>query len=161
MVTYESGADSRSFVFGGFIDSTPGNRGLKLDPPLPSREWDGKDGEEIAFEFHRHRSQVVAVIPSAITSPTVQADSFVAFLSKTTPGGPVMAQSLIVILVYVMFLYKTPSSPQGIMMAAIVLILTPWGPVLLGFGDSFAAAIILVNVIAGAYAYKSFTGRSE
>ena len=161
VVTYESGADSRSFVFGGFIDSTPGNRGLKLDPPLPSREWDGKDGEEIAFEFHRHRAQVVAVIPSGITSPTVQANSFVEFLSETTPGGPVMAQSLIVILVYVMFLYKTPSSPQGIMMAAIVLILTPWGPVLLGFGDSFAAAIILVNVVAGAYAYKSFTGRSE
>ena len=39
-VEYRDGRDARSFVLGGYIDSRPGNRGLKLDPPLPSRDWE-------------------------------------------------------------------------------------------------------------------------
>ena len=160
-VTYEDGVDSRSFVLGGFIDSRLGQRGLKLDPPLPNRDWDSRDGEDVIIDF-QHRSQDVSpVTPRALTKPAGAEDSFVEFLSETTPGGPLMAQTLIVILVYVMFVFGAPSSPWGIILSAVVLIMTPWVPVLFGYGSTMAASIIMVNVLTGAYAYKVFAARTE
>ena len=161
-VTYESGKDPRSFVLGGFIEARPGSRGLQLDPPLPSRDWGARDGEEVAFEFRRHRTQTVApALPPAELEPVAVAGSFVAFLSDTTPGGAVMAQTLIVIFVYVLFVRAAPATPRGIMAAAGVLILTPWVPVLFGYGSTIAASITLVNVVSGAFVYKVFAARTE
>ena len=161
-VTYEDGIDDRSFVLGGFISQRSGNYTLELAPPLPSRDWADRNGEEIAFEFRRHRPQAEPpVLPPELTNPTATATSFVEFLTETTPGGPVMAQTLIVILVYLMFILRAPATPWGVMLSAIVLILTPWIPVVFGYGSTIAAAIILANVGSGAFTYKAFVARTE
>ena len=59
-----------------------------------------------------------------------------------------MAQLLVTISVFAMVLYKTPTTPWGIIMAAAVLILSPWVPVVaFGFGDPIMASIVFVNVV--------------
>ena len=161
-VTNENGTDFRSFVIAGFIAERSGNYTLKLTPPLPSRDWEARDGDQVLIDFVRHRGQVISPVrPAAETEPTGDPDSFVEFLSATTPGGPVMAQTLIVIMVYTGFLFKSPASPWGIMLSGAVLILTPWIPTFWGFGDQIAASIVLVNVLAGSLAYKAFFARTE
>ncbi len=156
-VSYESGEDSRRFVLGGFIAERVGTSTLKLTPPLPStRDWDARSGEEIAIAFDRCFGQPTRIIPDALTDPTATPDSFIDFLKRTTPGGPVTFQMMVTILVYAMFLYRTPATPQGMVMCAIVLVLTPWGPAIIGFGDLIAASIVLINVIAGGYAYGAY-----
>ena len=160
-VEYSDGVDTRSFVLGGFISDRPGSRGLKLDPPIPSRDWNSRNGQEVAITFTRHTSQAVRIVPEAIAPPSGRANSLVEFISDTTPGGPVMAQTLIVLLVYTFLIIKCPSTPRGLIGCAIALILTPWGPVVLGFGDQIAAVIIFVNVAAGAYAYKAYVDRTQ
>ena len=42
-VDYEDGRDFRSFVLGGFLEARTGAT-LELAAPLPSRDWDSKDG---------------------------------------------------------------------------------------------------------------------
>ena len=172
-VTYEDGRDFRSFVLGGFIESRSGYE-LTLSTPLPNgnRDWgpcasaddDGKLLEDVIIDFRRPYDQYIPpTLPPSRANPPAQSDSFIDFVTRTTPGGGVTAQMVVTILVYVMFLFKTPSSPLGIMLAAAVLILTPWGPFLLGFehADPIAAAIVTVNVLAGAYVYKAFAARTE
>ena len=83
------------------------------------------------------------------------------FLSDSVPGGPVAFQLLITIVVFGTFLARAPSTPRGIMMAAAVLMLTPWVPVIMGYGDVFAASIVFLNIATGAYAYKSWVERTE
>ena len=74
-------------------------------------------------------------------------------MGRATPcrdakGGGVVAQLLVTISVFAMFLYKTPTTPWGIIMAAAVLILSPWVPaVAFGFGDTIMASIVFVNVV--------------
>ena len=161
-VKYEDRIDTREFVLGGFVTQEEGQRGLELNPPIPGMDWASRDGEEVIFEFHRHRGQPeFNIVPAALTAPGGEAGSFIEFLSGSTPGGPVVFQILIVILVFAMFLFKAPSTPQGTIMAAIVLIMTPWLPVLFGYGETIAAVIILVNVSAGSFAYKVFAARTE
>ena len=161
-VAYEDGRDARSFVLGGFIDSRPGNRGLKLDPPLPARDWGSRNAQEVAIEFRRHQSQATAqVFPPPSTEPPADPGSFVDWLQETTPGGGVVAQMLIVIVVYVMFMFKAPPTTTGVIIGAICLILTPWVPTFFGFGDPILAAIMFVNVLAGAFSYKAFVARTE
>ena len=160
-VTYDDDINTRRFVLGGFIESYEGQRGLKLDPPLPSRDWESRDTEEVAIEFRRHQSQTPPQPTTLITEPAGEPDSFVEFLTATTPGGAVTAQMLIVILVYLMFIYGAPPTPRGIMMSAGVLILTPWVPMLFGYGDVIAASIILINVILAAYSYHVFAARAQ
>ncbi len=92
---------------------------------------------------------------------TLTATAYIEFLSATTPGGPVMAQTLVVILVYAAFLFKAPATPTGLIMAAIVLILTPWVPVLFGYGSTIAASINMVNIVVGALIYRVFAARTE
>ena len=158
---YESDKDMRSFVLGGFIVSRSG-RTLKLDPPLPSRDWESRDAQEVAIEFRRHRAQTTpAVLPAAETEPVGAPGSFVAFLAETTPGGAVTAQMVIVVMVYLAVILKTPGTVWGVWVAAITLIMTPWVPVLFGFGDTIAASINLINVPAGAFVYKVFAARTE
>ena len=162
VVKYEDRVDTRSFVLGGFIEGEEGTRGLELNPPIPSRDWSTRSGEDVIIEFHRHVGQAAPALPlTPFAEPTAVAGSFVAFLSETTPGGPVIAQTLIVILVFVGFLYKMPATPTGIIQAAVVLVMTPWIPVLFGYGSTISAGIILVNVVAGAFSYKVFAARTE
>ena len=160
-VIYEDGRDSREFVLGGFIDSRPGTRGLKLDPPLPSRDWASRNTQEVAITLRPHVSQPLPAVLVPLTEPTSASGSFVEFLVETTPGGPVVAQMLIVILVYVGYLFKTPKTATGVMMAAVVLIMTPWIPTFWGQGSTMAASIVLVDVVAGAYVHKAFLARTE
>ena len=166
-VTYEDGRDMRSFVLGGFVNDRPGSRGLKLDPPLPSRDWESRTTEEVAFEFYRHVGQAVApVIPAALTEPVAVTGSFVEFLIDTTPGGGVVFQSLVTIFVYSGYLfsvYKRRSRPQPfeVLLAGMVLCLTPWVPVIWGIGDPIAGVILLGNLALGAYAYKAYFARTE
>ena len=160
-VTYEDGKDSRSFVLGGFIEERTGDYTLKFDPPLPSRDWDDKDGEEVAFEFRRLRSQTTATTVPRETEPEGERGSFVEFLTESTPGGAVTAQMLIVILVYLMFIRTAPPTPFGVMLSAGVLILSPWVPMIFGYGDVLAASIILVNVLLAAFTYKVFAARTQ
>ena len=160
-VFYEDGRDERHFVLGGFIEEVLTGNGLKLDPPIPSRDWESRDTQEVAIEFRRYIAAVLPTDPVVLVDPPGTEGSFVRFLSETTPGGPIVGQSLIVIIVYIMFLRGAPSTPMGIIMSAVVLILTPWVPVLFGYGDPLAAGIIFVNVLAGAYCYKVFVARTE
>ena len=163
-VAYEDETNFRSFVLGGFIDSRPDTRGLKLDPPILDRDWEARDGQDVTIDFRRHRTQAIIIAPPSsppLTEPAGEPGSFVEFLSLTTPGGPVMAQTLIVILVYSMFLFTAPSTPWGTTLSALVLIMTPWVPVMFGYGSTISGAIILVNVAAGAFAYKVFAARTE
>ena len=67
-VTCEDGRDARAFVLGGFIEDRNGNT-LKLDPPLPSRDWDSRSGEEVAFRFRRHVGQTAPAQAAAIAPP--------------------------------------------------------------------------------------------
>ena len=161
-VHYADGVDFRSFVLGGFIDSRTGQRTLRLDPPIHSRDWDTQSGDNISLVFHRHRVQAVsAPTPDPLTDPSGEPDSFVEFLAERTPGGPIVAQALIVILVYAGFLFRSPSDPWSILIAAVVLIMTPWVPVFWDFGEPVAAALVGLNVAAGAYAYKSWAAGPE
>ena len=156
-----SGVDTRNFILGGFIEEELSSNGVRLSPPLPSCDWSDKTGTEVVMDFRRvnTESPTVPIPPEA--KPAAAPGSFVEFLSATTPGGPVMAQTLVVILVFIMFVFSAPPTPWGIIMSAIVLILTPWAPVLFGYGSTMAAAIVLINVVTGAFAYKAYFARTE
>ena len=71
-----------------------------------------------------------------------------------------MAQGLIVIVVYWLYLLKASATPWGIMGGAVVLIGAPWIPVALGFGSTLAASILLVNVALGAFSWKAWMART-
>ena len=71
------------------------------------------------------------------------------------------AQMIMVIFVYVAMVQLVPATPRGILAAGLVLVLTPWIPVLIGFGSSLAANIIFVNVAVGDFAYKAWIRRTE
>ena len=102
-----------AFVLGGFVASTS-SRTLTLEPPVPGgrRDWAGRAGETVTLAFSRAPLPVV-VATSPIPEPTTQTDSFMEWLSETTPGGPVVAQMLITLLVYAGVLWKTPPTPLG------------------------------------------------
>ena len=166
-VTYDDGIDTRAFVLGGFIDSRPGARGLLLSPPLPSRDWDSHNGQEVGIEFSYPRSQLPApVIPAGTMEPPAVSGSLVDFLLTTTPGGGVVFQSLLTIFVFSAYLFsvfKRSTRPQAfeVLLAGIVLCLTPWVPVIWGIGDLIAGVIIVANVANGAFVYKAFFARTE
>ena len=157
-VLYEDGRDARTFVLGGFIAARSG-RTLTLTL-THARDWADRTGQMVVLEFSERLPPAVPP-PAAAAAAEGQPGSFVELLSKITPGGPVMAQALIVIMVYTMFIFTAPPTPWGIMLSAIVLILTPWVPVLFGYGSTIAGSIVFVNVVAGAYAYKVFAARTE
>ena len=155
-VTYDDDVDTRAFVVGGFIETVGSNNRMVLEPPLPSRDWSDHDTETVTMAFHRHAGAAATIIPAALTGPAAQSGSFIQFVKDTTPGGPVMVQSLIVIMVYAAFIFKTKATPRGMIAAAVVLVLTPWVPAFFDFGDPIGASIVFVNVVLGAYAYRAF-----
>ena len=166
-VTYTDGVDTRSFVLGGFIAALGANNRITLAPPLPSRDWDGQDGETVRMAFHRHIGQAATpILSAAIVGPAGDPGSFVEFLTDTTPGGAVIAQSLIVILAYSIYLFqiyrsKRKPGPFEVIFAAAVLSLSPWVPVFWGYGDLIAGVIIMGNIALGAFVYKTFFARTE
>ena len=66
------------------------------------------------------------------------------------PGGRLRSFDL----VYTLYILKAPEPPLGLLLAAVILILSAWGPVWLGFGSTLAAAATLVNVTVGALTYN-------
>ena len=56
---------------------------------------------------------------------------------------------------------ETPATPWGVFTAAIALVLTPWIPTFWGYGEPMAASVVGVNVVLGAFAYKTFAQRAE
>ena len=154
-VTYEDGVDDRSFVLGGFID------GAILEPPIPSVDWADRAGELVTLAFSRRVAAAAPATPAPLVAPATEPDSFAEWLSATTPGGPVMVQLMIVLIVFVGFILTAPATPWGLIMGAVVLTMTGWVPVLFGFGSTIAASIVAVNVVVGAYTYKAWAARTE
>ena len=140
-VTYEDGVDDRSFVLGGFID------GAILEPPIPSVDWADRAGELVTLAFSRRVAPARPASPAPLVAPPTEPDSFAEWLAETTPGGPVMAQMLIVLIVFVGVLLTAPATPWGLIMGAVVLTMTGWVPVLFGFGSTIAASVVAVNVV--------------
>lgn len=157
---YEDGKDSRRFHLDGFTVSKAGDT-LTLQPPVTTREWRGREGQAVTFDFYSRVKPTSPVSPPPLVDPVGVAGSFTEFLATSTPGGPVMAQTLIVIVVYLMLSFRASPNPQGVLLMTTALIMTPWIPVLFGFGSTIAAVIVLVNVAAGSFSYKVFAARTE
>ena len=159
--THADLVDSRRFV----VEDFALDRGavVELRPPLPPgrRDWRDRLGEEVRMVFSVYELPPTIPAPPPIEDADALDGSFTAWLQETTPGGAVTAQVLITILVFVMFLARAPQTPWGVMMASVVLILTPWVPVMFGIGDTIAASIVFVNVLSGAFVYKVFAARTE
>ena len=159
--THADLVDSRRFVVEDF--ALDRGAALELRPPLPpgQRDWRSRQGEEVRMVFSVYVPPPTIPSPPPIQEADVLDGTFTAWLQETTPGGAVTAQLLITTLVFVMFMARAPQTPWGVMMASVVLILTPWAPVMFGIGDTIAASIVFVNVLSGAFVYKVFAARTE
>ena len=113
------------------------------------------------ISFTRDAATPAVVAPPLLADPPSEDESFNEFLARTTPGGPVVVQSLIVLIVYAGLIFTCKPTPWGILLCALALMLTPWVPVFFGYGSTVAASIIFVNIAAGAFAYKVFVARAE
>ena len=111
VVEYDDQVDTRRFIIGGFVAGR-GERSLTLVPPMPSQDWQRREGEVVTLTFASLSFPPPPPIPPALAPPTTDSGSFVAWLSATTPGGPVMAQVLITIIVFVGFMFTVPRRPE-------------------------------------------------
>ena len=161
-VTYESEMDGRDFVIGGFIVERNGNV-LKIAPPLPNtRDWDDKDAEQIAFDFRHPRTEPAdPTLPPKIEDPVGLPGSPVEWIVNNTPGGRVMTQSMIVLLVYFLYMSRAPATAWGLWIGVGALVGTAWVTVFLGFGSIMGASMALLNIISGAFLYKGWIARTE
>ena len=155
-VSYEDGMDGREFVLGGFISERQGNNRLKLEPPVPSRDFESRNGETVRVEFVRHIAQSHPTVMTQLVPPDARANSIVAFISETTPGGPEVVQHLIVMLVFGTWMLKGNHSGYSLLLAGVILVLTPWVSAIFKLGTPMAAAIIFCNILLGAYVYKYY-----
>ena len=160
-VTYEAGMDERSFVLGGFIEEVLSGNGLKLDPPIPSRDWNGKETEEVVIEFRRHRSEAPTppMLPPAETA-SVGAVGTLAGLLDQTPGGPVVVQMLITVIVTGALLVGAVSSnrtPMAPLVCLGSLVFTPWIPAMIGYGSYILSSMVTLMVLGGAAGWKVLT----
>ena len=64
-------------------------------------------------------------------------------------------------MVYAALIFTCKPTPWGILLCALALMLTPWVPVIFGYGSTIAASIIFLNILAGAFSYKAFVARTE
>ena len=65
------------------------------------------------------------------------------------------------IVVYFMhMLTPMPDGPWRLFGGLLVMLLASWGPVVLGFGEPIAAAVMLGNVALGGFAYKTWMERN-
>ena len=104
----------------------------------------------------RHVGQLQPMVVSRIIPPDPASNSMVDFIVKTTPGGPEVAQNLIVLLVFGTWMLKGNHSGYSLLLAGVILVLTPWVPVIFQLGTPLAAAINFVNILLGAYVYKYY-----
>ena len=111
--------------------------------------------------FSREVVQESVAIGPRLTDPTAEPGSLVEFVARVTPAGGVIAQGLLVILVYALYILKAPATTAGLLLGVILLVLSAWVPVVLGFGSTLAASATLINVALGAFTYKAFVGRTE
>ena len=159
--THADLVDSRRFV----VEDFALDRGRRVGAAPTTAPW----SERLAGPSGRRGEDGLLGVRAAahhpVTAPIQEADAldgtFTAWLQETTLGGAVTAQLLITILVFVMFMARAPQTPWGVMMASVVLILTPWAPVMFDIGDTIAASIVFVNVLSGAFVYKVFAARTE
>ena len=128
---------------------------------MPSRDWLRRDGALVTLTFSALSFPAAPATPAALAPPTTDTGSFAEWLAATTPGDPVMAQMLITIIVFVGFLFTAPATPWGLILGAVVLIMTPWIPTFWGFGSTIAASIVGINVAVGAFTYKAWAARTE
>ena len=160
---YAEASDARRFVLADFRLESEAHA-LEVAPPMPHAvDWRARDRQDVVLWFAAHKGFAVEV-PDAepVPEPVAAPDTFAEWLQDTTPGGGVTAQLLIVLVVYVMFLYAAAATPWGVMLAAAVLILTPWLPYVLGLGgDPILASILFVNIGLGAFGYKALFQRTE
>ena len=149
-VEYEDGRDTRRFVIAGHVEAT-GARQLQLRPPVPraGTDWHSRPGETVFMSFHLREEPTPAAVPDALVDPVGEPGSFVAFLSSSTPGGPVVLQTVITIIVGAIALARAPRAPAGVVLAAVVLVSPPWVPVLFGYGEPMAAVLVAFNVVVG------------
>ena len=145
-VTYEDDRDTRSFVLGGFVESSGSSNRLTLSPPLPSRDWDSHDTETVAITFTRHAGQAAAIIlPPASMAPTATRGSFLAAL-EDTPGGPVDLQLMLTCIVFAALVLIPKTGGWGVILSTIALVVTPWIPVPFGYGDYYLSTVITVVI---------------
>ena len=158
-VTYGDGRDFRSFVLGGFTDGTLGTHGLRLDPPIPARDWDSRD--RVTVEFRRHLTQATSLtLPGSIGQPTTQDGSFAELLAKT-PGGPIGVQLMTTVMVFLAVLYAKwgkGGSKELVLTLLAVMVMTPWAPVVLFDQGSLMLSVGISSfMVAAGMGYRYFT----
>ena len=159
-VKYEDGRDTREFVLGGFIESRSSNT-LKLDPPLPSRDWESRDTETVTIQFLRHVGQAAPLaLPAALTEPPAVAGSW-AELLNSAPGGPVDLQLMLTCMVWLALLVKSHRGGWPLMVGLAAMVLTPWIPVAFQYGEYILSTIITLGVAAVYFIQKLMTRQPQ
>ena len=153
-VTYPDQRNTRVFVLGSFVAEATGADGLRLEPPLPSRDWDDWEGEEVVIAFRRRSYEVASMTPVAEVSPPVaDAGGFVEWVTATTPGGPVAVQLMLTVMVAAGMLWRGPQGHRPLLcLGAIVLV--PWISDAIGWGDVFLSVAFLVVAVAAAMLWR-------
>ena len=156
-----TGRTAANSVLGGFIAERQAGNRLKLDPPIPSRDFQERSGQTVGWS---------SCGSSANRNPTWSSRSCHQ-IPRQLDGGvhlrnharrPVVAQCLIVLLVYASWMWKEKHSAYSLILGGTVLVLTPWVPVIFGLGTVLAAVINFTNILLGAYVYKYyFEGREQ
>ena len=79
---------------------------------LPSRDWYDRRGEEISLDFLLRPVPAVSATPGErLADPVAEPETLVAFIAETTPGGGVIAQMALTVLVF--WLYMTAKLPES------------------------------------------------
>ena len=113
------------------------------------------------MSFHLREEPTLAGEAEALVYPVGEPASFVEFLSATTQRGPVVMRIDITVVVATITLTRAATTPAGVGLTSVELILTPWLPVLFGYGEPMAAVLVAFNVVVGAFAYKVSVARGE
>ena len=152
--------DRRRFVLAGFMQEEDYN-GLRLDPPIPGRDWNQREGWTATLDFSRHAPPVGPDGSRRVTEDPTREGSLIHWLFDVTPGGPVTLQALVTIIVYVLYMRSAPRRQEYTLMAAIVLAVTPWWTLLFGAGTIMGPFLVGLNVVLGAFGWRAWVSRME